>query len=392
MGGYMIRNMVRALGLGALLSGLTPLSAQQGPVAIADEAAKAHAPFWTFANNRLHHVASGLSFPVEVGSFRLIQLASASHPKSGLDDVLQYKVPQQDAFISLFIFRPTLADTGLISAMTDRLIRDRFGADVKPETVDRAIGGKTGAMRTVGYAGASYNGSPAWTAASFVRVGPWLAVMRVTGPAAQRALLEKTVADLAGEIGVVSNVPTRAFHRIEATGCKAADGKKAAQVPIDPKAAMAYAILIASTDSGVEDGDGKALDGTRVPDRFCSSIIGKVAGQRRLLLRTQGVTAGGLPLTDMAGVLLMDDAGSLLEISRPAMQPTAPYFVIRHGVGEASIMAALDRAPTSDQYEAMIEGKLLKPDKGQVGYKIDAYGKINVLVPPGMEDAVKQAQ
>jgi hypothetical protein len=127
---------------------------------------------------------AGIGVPREAGSLKLGRVADLG--TAGLDDMADYASTDEAISGTIFIYYPTLADTGLTFLATDATIRRRFGPQTRIAD-DRlvSIGGIEGAGRRVSYSGASEGRRS--TMAMFARAGGWILVLRVSGPASRAA-------------------------------------------------------------------------------------------------------------------------------------------------------------------------------------------------------------
>jgi hypothetical protein len=119
---------------------------------------------------------AGIGVPRAAGSLRLGSVHT--YDTKGLDTVAQYASADEAISGSAFVYYPSLADTGLTFLATDATIRRRFGPGTRIAE-DRlvAVGGVAEAGRRVIYAGGS-DGLRS-TAATFIRAGGWIIVLRV---------------------------------------------------------------------------------------------------------------------------------------------------------------------------------------------------------------------
>ena len=372
------------------LAGLLAIAAaspQPGPVGavptIADRA-NAAAPFWAFRDDRLTHVPTGVSFPGVIADETFTKIGIASHHGTGLDDVLEWQTPGRESYISVFVFRPSLADAGLSAAMTDAVIHSEYGPKTQAYD-DRVVpvGGSPSVARRIFYQNSVIDGRPMWTGAAVMKVGAWLIVVRISGPANKRPTLEATMSELLADLRFSPNTPPHPFHAIEFNDCPSpGDHPDARLVSVDSSQVAAVVALLAAVDSGVVDqtgGQNKRSDLTRVPDHLCRTTINTEQSPRIELWPPDG-NAGGFSITKIAGLVLLDDAGGMVEVVR-AGNAKRPFFVVNHAIGEGNVVAAVDIPLSRSQYRSLIDGRstLLSPSPAH--YRVDASGQVTADMP-----------
>lgn len=368
------------LALIAGASGVTP-SGQPPASGLAGQVAGA-APFWVLRNGNLTHAPTGMSFPDHVGDQAFRDIGIASHHGEGLDDGLEYTSAGRESFTTIYVFHPSLGDAGIEAAMVDHVILTHNGPGTRAYD-DRivAVGGRPGVARRVFYRGAIMQGRAMWSGAAILKIGGWLVEVRVSGPAAKESALERDFEVLLEGIGFSPETPPLPFHAIRLTTCAAPDGPAAAVSEAGAGDAVAYAFAFVSFDAGAKEtasGEQRS-DLTRLPDAWCSAPIATADGEGLRLWPAPGAEAS-LPVTRFGELIVLDDAGQTLEVSR-INKDGSPWFLALHQIGGGRVLAQLDHPLSGAQMLALASGRLPLPARTPVTYSVDAWGKRNLTVP-----------
>jgi hypothetical protein len=309
---------------------------------------------------------AGISVPRTAGPLTLKELGDLG--KEGLDNIAQYSSGDEALSGTIFIYFPTLADTGLTFLATDATIRHRFGAETKVAD-DRlvTVGAVPNAGRRVIYTGASEGRRS--TTAMFVRAGGWIVVLRVSGPASR-------VAEIAGALDALGtglrfgnrNNPVPA-HVIATSRCEPRDDNPAPLAK--PRGPEMTALLVLAATGELRDQAGKTLPDLlgRVPDRLClarESMLGEATVLTyRAVDKPKGLFAPKL-------FHLIGDAGYIVEATATSNQPDHTIMV-RHTIGQLFAYGVFEGIPALAQVDRVIEGDpafpivgtaILKPEGG----------------------------
>jgi hypothetical protein len=288
---------------------------------------------------------AGIAVQRVAGSLKLGKVEA--YDTAGLDTVAQYASSDGAISGSIFIYYPSLADTGLTFLATDATIRRRFGAATRIDD-DRLVpvGGVPEAGRRVTYVGAS-DGTRS-TAATFVRAGGWIIVLRVSGPASRASEILANLDALTAGLTSGRNNPVRA-HVIHTEDCTAKSAPDATILkPTGSEVAARLVMVVAET----RDEKGRALEDFlgRVPDRLCLLRAGggeAVELTYKVPAKTKGLYAPRL-------FHLVGDAGFLIEATAPAKDPER-VMMLRHGIGGLEAYGLFRGLPSFSQIDSVAE-------------------------------------
>lgn len=325
--------------------------------------APAPAPAWTDEAPGLPTVRrAGIAVAREAGSLKLKEVRDYS--TEGLDDVAQYASADEAISGTIFIYFPSLADTGLTFLATDATIRSRFGPTTRiAEDKLVAVGGVAGAGRKIVYAGAS-DGLRS-TTATFVRAGGWIVVLRVSGPASRAAEIAADIDALAaGMTFGMNNNPVPA-HVIATSDCAAGGDKDA---PLNkPEGGEIMGLLLVAASGTLRDEKRRAVPDElgRVPDQLCLARSGTQGETIVLTYRTVGKPTG---IYAPKLFQLIGDAGSIIEATATLKRP-ARSLVMRHQIGRLQAFGLFEGTPSLAQIDRISRHDPSFPVVGEASFK-----------------------
>jgi hypothetical protein len=271
-----------------------------------------------------------------------------AYDTAGLDNVAQYASADDAISGTVFIYYPSLADTGLTFLATDATIKRRFGAGTRiVEDGLVAVGGVAGAGRRVIYA--SVADGLRSSAATFVRAGGWIIVLRVSGPASRATEIAANMDALTSGLTFGRNNPVKA-HVIRTEDCAGRSDPDAAIVK--PTGAEVAALVIMAVGE-TRDENGRALEDVlgRVPDRLCLARSGGTEGAVELTYKVRGKTAG---IYAPRLFHLVGDAGFVVEATAPAKHPER-VILLRHAIGGLEAYGLVSGPPSFTQVESVVK-------------------------------------
>jgi hypothetical protein len=346
---------------------IAPPPAPQQPAATAPQ------PAWTdHAPDPARVNRAGIAVPREAGSLKMTEVRD--YGTEGLDDVAQYASADQAISGTIFIYYPTLADTGLTFLATDETIRRRFGPATRVAD-DRlvTIGGVARAGRRIIYEGAS-DGARS-TGAIFVRAGDWIMVLRVSGPHSRAAEIAADIDALAAGLSFGRGSNPVPAHVIATENCPAGEDPEAPVAkPTAPEATML--VLLGGTGE-VRDRKGKTYPDLigRVPDRLCLARS-SARGEAVLLTYRTVVKPTGIYVPKL--FQLVGDAGYILEATAASDRPDH-VIVVRHGIGRLSIFGMFEGTPSLSQIDRLLDGDASVPILAKATLKPEGANDINLF-------------
>jgi hypothetical protein len=267
----------------------------------------------------------------------------------GVDDVAQYASADQALSGTIFIYFPTLPDTGLTFLATDETIRRRFGPATKIAD-DRlvSVAGVANAGRRIVYSGAS-DGLRA-TDAMFIRAGSWILVLRVSGPASRAGEVAAALDAMAAGLSFAKDPPLPA-HVIQTEPCPDAGRPDAGLAKPTGSEALASALIVAA--GGFQDEQRKALPDMfgRVPNRLCLARSGTHGTAVVLTYRTVGKPSG---LFAPRLFNLVGDAGIIIEVTAAPKSPER-LVALRNAIGRATAYGVFLGEPNLAQLDRLYE-------------------------------------
>lgn len=342
-------------------------------LALLSTAASAEA--WHQEGNRLSLPPAGLSFPTQAGSVSLTETKEASLGGEGVDNVAQYKSADGKVFATLFLFMPAYADAALTAYQLEKIVVHHYGGQRESSRIVAVAGVPNGALRRV-YVGASFGSSDEKmvTTAAVLKAGRWIAVIRLSGPAARQAEIEAALDAMIGGIAVSPSAPIDPVAEPQVGDCPVPPGEpaKPEQLSVkipgikDPGAQMLLGAIMAG---GVPDKDKPPFP-TSIADNgrrpVCVRYHIKIGDNVLDMMQPAGDTA-----KPEAIIGVVNDAGRTIEMRRGE---DGLYLVHLHDIARTSNYGAFDRPLGPNQ----VAGVLLHPDAGlrsRTTYKADGtYG------------------
>jgi len=205
-----------------------------------------------------------------------------------------------------------------------------------------AAGGRAGVAIRADYAGFGREGDA--SSAAYLSVGAWMVKIRVTGPEARRAEVERVTTDLLDGIRFEGDAP-RAAEPIELVDCPAAG-------PAPPAA-----LLAESADEAMEDAIMSHATGgpPTVPQRWCVSSRRRTGNFSLPILRAV-VGPPGEDSRRSVVFAFLTDSGGALEVAERRFRNRLRYALMHHGTGQTRVLGSWDAPPTDSQVEAVIAG------------------------------------
>lgn len=291
---------------------------------------------WTETATSAAAVKAGITVPLTAGTLR--RTALSQYDKNGADLFARYETPDRAVQGTIFLYEPTFPDTGLAFLGTDEIIRRQWGPFTQIAT-DRMIpvAGVTAAERRVVYQGANNGQTPLVIVATFMRAGSWIVAGWTTGPAERANEINQALnALLAGMTFSQDNRP-RPATAIKTERCEPRDRSIDAKVT-RPQASDGLEFLTES----------RALTG-KMPARLCLENV-EVDGDVALQIYRPVDASDGRFATRLYA--LFGNSGVVVEVGESRKDPGA-FYVLRHGVGRATVFGKFDREPSIGQIRAL---------------------------------------
>ena len=304
--------------------------------------------------------SSGISVPLKAGSLTNFALRDANG--DGADVAAQYDTPDGKILGTIFLYAPTYPDPGLTFLATDESIRRRFGSTAqKIEDELVPVSGVPNAGRKVVYTGIAdrkLSGDPdgrIYSAAAFVRAGPWMVKVRVSGPISRSAEIGQNLDSLLSGLQLGDKVRPLPQARIEVSECTATAERPQIRI-LHPQSGEALGLMIA-LDPVVQDEKGVATS-----NPIASQIGGlcreAVEVRDDIALQTFRVTSASPGQFQPRRVMLYGDAGIMLLAFEHSENP-GQYFLSRHSIGRSFLFGRTTAMPS----EAELKSLLFNPDK-----------------------------
>lgn len=280
---------------------------------------------WTTSATELRAAKAGVSLPQTIGSISLSKSGEVSHGGEGIDNYAQYLSADGAIQATLYVYMPSYADASLAAHMTDRAVKDRFGARTQ-RTAYAAVplaGKSNGAIRAV-YDDAADGALT--TAAAFAHAGPWVLKLRVTGPTERR---REVLASLDGMMDGLKFDQPESVHATTPANFQACPGTDESEASLGHQAAVP-----------VTNDEGRT--------KLCISGQVQTADGLFDLLRRPGAPNGGV-------IVPVDDAGTLFSFAPVAAG--SGYQLSIYSVGGTEIRGTYDKLPNARQIAGILEGK-----------------------------------
>lgn len=300
-------------------------------------------PAWSDSASDANAVRASIGVPKLAGTLSRTQVRDLG--KDGVDLVAQYSTPDEQIFGTIFIYKPTLPDSGLTFLATDEAIRRRFGGAAN--TIDDrlvSVGGIAKAGRRVIYS--STDSRLGSSALIILQAGGWMIKVRVSGPADRAEEIVANLDALAVGLKFGKGSEPLPAHIIQTEPCNIASPSANGEL-IKPKGEDAMAVAIMAIPVFIDQKESAVADLTeRVPDRLClaeSSWDGKIP-----LLTLRTVKSIGAGIFEPKVFQLYGDAGQMIEVTRATRGPKESY-ALRHGIGRLILYGGFATEPTADQ-------------------------------------------
>jgi hypothetical protein len=350
--------------------------------AVAFLPASAWGEAWLRSGERLSVPAAGLSFPVKAGTLSVTETSEASRSGDGVDNVAQYKSPDQAVFATLFVYMPSYADAALAAYELDKVVHDHYApAHLASSAIVPAGGISEGAIRRV-YIDA-VDGKFATTAA-ILKAGRWIAVIRVSGPMERRAEVEAgldaLLAGLAASAARVDPVAELKVSDCPAPAIKEAKHKRLQIEGLDlGNDAIGQALIDATLAAGAADKAGKPPFPESIARNGRAAVCVRermnVAGNVIDLMQPAGDTA-----RPAAIIGVVNDAGRTIEMERSGKL----YMVRLHDVAATDNYGGFDNPLTPAQITAILKGdRSAPPVSSKTAYKADGTFGNTILISTG---------
>jgi hypothetical protein len=361
---------------------MRPLHIMLG-AALALLSTSASAEAWERSGERLSLPRAGLSFPLQAGTLALTETREASLGGEGVDNVAQYKSGDGGVFATLFVYMPAYADAALAGYELEKIIGERYGGRRASSKLVPAAGVPNGALRRV-YVDAE--GGKLVTSAALIKAGRWLAVVRVSGPAARQAEVESALDAMVGGFAASASSPVDPVAELQVSDCPAPSKKAAKRKQMRLEGAgldnnpIARMLIDATLAGGITDKDKPPFppsiaDNGRRP--VCIRERVKVGANVIDMMQPAGDTS-----KPQAIIGLVNDAGRTIEMRRGEMGDL--YLLRVHDVARTASFGAFDRPLDPSQI-----GVILTADPQAAGmlsqttYKADGTFSTEVFVRMG---------
>jgi hypothetical protein len=352
--------------------------------------AYAQANSWGPPKKTVTHTASGVSAPTKFGELVYKSAQTFSNPGSGLDTAGQWKSADGLSAATLYVYMPTLADTALMGLATNQAILDRFGASVKISSDSLITMGTTkNAARRIDYDGGKLDEQDVWTSAVFLKTGDWLVKIRLSGPQSKAASLRIAMNILLKNMRFAKNAPPLPYPMMTVTACTEADrdNSGATIVPARATDIAAQASVIIGVDFNARSDSGQRVAIRRMPNAVCLDRIRLPNGLPISIMRPVPGGTKGL-LTELGLIVILNDNGTLLEISR--VNPNKNEFLmIFHNVAEAALLPMLDRPLSERQIIDLFANPKTPFAAIQARYRVNAKGDVDVFIEAPAESEGK---
>ena len=303
--------------------------------------------------------SSDISIPLTAGTLTNYALKDAKG--DGADMAAQYETPDGKILGTIFIYAPTRPDAGLTFLATDESIRRRFGSTVqKIEDSLVPLAGVANAGRRVVYTGnadSKLRGDPdgrIYGTAAFVRAGPWMIKVRVSGPISRSTEIGQDLDALLAGLKLGKLARPLPQSPIVTTDCAPTPDRPTIKIT-HPASADALGLGIA-LDPVVQDEEGAVANPlTAEIKAVCREGI---EVRDNIALQTFRVTSPSSGRFQPSRVMLYGDAGIMLLAFEDLKFP-GQYYVSRHAIGRTFIFGRLSALPS----EAELKALLFNPEK-----------------------------
>lgn len=300
-------------------------------------------PSWTEVGDEATAVKASITVAKQAGTMSRKEVRD--YGEDGINLVAQYVTSDDQIFGTIFIYRPSLADSGLTFLATDEAIRRRLGTSVKVLS-DQMVpaGGTQNAGRRVVYADSE---SGLRSALMIIQAGAWLLKYRVSGPSSRANEIASNLDAMVGGTKFGKGSEPLPTHVIKVEPCDGMRNDGNAKT-IKPKSESVVGLALLAVPR-FNDEIGKAVaDPTgRVPDRLCLAESSEDDKLPLLTFRTMDSRSG---LFAPRIFQLFGDAGIIVEVTRAA-NGSGELFAIRHGLSPVLIYGGFLTEPGAGQMQ-----------------------------------------
>jgi hypothetical protein len=331
------------------------------PAGAAAQTRPTGAEYWTETGERMTLTAARIGFPKRAGAALFRRSVAFGERSEGMNNALFYASADEEVIATAYIYYPGLPHAGLAAIGTDYAMRARSGGGLRllARRVAAGGGGREGVAIRDDFAGLGDEREA--SSAAFVKVGRWLVKLRVTGPEARRAEVERTMTALLDGLSFEGGTAPRAAEPITLGDCPqagAAGGRAA--VLLAPNAAEAMEDAITGLMDGVGDnGREPAAEhraGTPVVGRnWCVSSLRGPADALMPILRAD--PAPDAPAGHRRRSLLIaiiSDSGATLEVVETHFRNRTRFALLHHRIGQTRVLGSYDALPTDAQITAIL--------------------------------------
>ena len=334
---------------------------------------------WKQDGERLTLPAADLSVPTKVGSLPLTEAREFSHPGEAIDNVAQYKSADGEVFPTVYVYFPGLAHSGLSALATAKGMKTH-----SPKVESKGVKLVSAGDRTDAAVREDFtdyrNGLV--SSAAFIKSGPWIVKLRVSGPEARKDEVMAAMDGLLSGLRFGPKASVRAASIVAVTPCPAAAPAEAKLLPDEPEAVMAEAVALGALDGAglVDRKDAEArVILARVGARFCEKEPTSGQADEIPILRAVGDEQGGLARSVV--LALVSDSGGVLEVAQLAREGT--FRLLYHQIGSTALLGSYDKIPSDEQIRQILSGA--DADGGrfraEVIHRPGKGDQINVLLP-----------
>jgi hypothetical protein len=362
----------------ALLLLLGPAAMAQAPTAASPPAPAQPvqppdgAEYWTASDQRMTFTAAGISFPRRVGAVSLERSIAFEQNNIGLDNGLIYASDDEALIATAFVYLPGLANDGLTALATEHFMRIQSGAGFRLlGSRVTAAGGRDGVAIRADYAGFRDAGEA--SSAAFVEAGGWIVKLRVSGPEARRADVERTMTALLADMRFEGAAMPRAAAPIALADCP----------PAAPSPAASAALLAPAANDAMEDammvvGEGMT-HATLFAPRWCVSSLRRVGPYTLPILRALPAAPAEDSRRSVA-VAILNDSSGMVEVVERRFHNRSRFVLLHHSTGQTRVLGSYDGMPSDAQLNAVLDGTDRAGGQARATISYHANGNSNVTL------------
>lgn len=347
----------------------TPVHAQPAPVK----------PAIVTSEKAVTIVPAQIGLPQQAGLMTLE--SSKEYGPDGFDSVIQYASPDKQINGTVFVYFPSLPDTGLTFLATDAIIRKRFGKGTEIASDQlTSVGGVADAGRKIVYRGAS-DGTRS-TVAMFVRAGNWIIVLRMSGPASRAQEIEAQIDAIAAQLTFGKDSDPRPATSVAISKCDAVRSADAEILRPSQAAALEGAVIAVSHHVVARK---TKLRSPLVPQAMCLTGLSETKDVITQSFQTVD------PTPTPRRFRLVGDAGLTLETVVSSVEPGV-YIVTRYGIGVVEIYGAFRGVPSEAQLDSIVARDRAIPIVARVELKAEGGSDITLYCANAREGCTKKSE